>query len=111
MFRAEMRAGPSEPDREPSRSGEDGWEGPVYLPGSRRGRGSRGRLFFAKIKGLTRSYPFLAGEDTVLIGPSPDAEVLPALIDSQFIGTEWLVREDATHAKSKTYERSGATHG
>ncbi len=111
VFRVEMRADSSAPARVPSRSGEDGWEGPVFLPGTRRGGGSQGHLFFAKIKGHTRSYPFLPGTDTVSIRPSQDTEILQALLDSQFVGTEWAVREDATHAKSKTYKRSEALAG
>jgi hypothetical protein len=62
--------------------------------------------FFARNIGHTQKYPFLAAEDTVSIKPAPGAEVLQALIDSHFVGKEWAVREDADHAKSKTYRRS-----
>ena len=34
------------------------------------------------------------------------SEVLQALMDSHFVAKEWIVREDATHAKSKTYKRA-----
>ncbi len=106
IFRAEMQADPSLPRREPSRSGEDGWEGPVFLPEKRRGENREGHAFFAKVRGYTRTYPFLPSRDVVTIEPTPECEIFQALIDSHFAGKEWAVREDATHAKSKTYKRS-----
>ncbi len=93
--------------REPPRRGEEGWEGPVFLPESRRGKG----LFFARIRGHTQAYPFLPGKDSVTIRPSPDSEVLQALVDSHFVAKEWVVREDAMHAKSKTYKRADVLAG
>jgi len=39
---------------------------------------------------MTRKYPFLAQDVVELEG---------------FTGKEWIVREDGTHAKSKTYRR------
>jgi hypothetical protein len=105
LFRAEMQADPTG-SREPVRTGEDGWEAPVFLPATRRGKDRPGRLFFARIKGHTRTYPFLPSIDSITITPSRGSEVLQALLDSQFTGQEWAVREDATHAKSKTYQRS-----
>jgi hypothetical protein len=103
FFRAEMQADTSAPGRGPSRSGEDGWQGPVFLPG---GRGRNGKLFFARLRGHTRTYPFLPSRDSVTIRPAPGAEVLQALADSHFAGKEWVIREDAEHAKSKTYRRA-----
>jgi hypothetical protein len=105
-FGAEMRADTSGPGREPSRRGEDGWEGPVFLPASRRGKGRQGDLFFARIRGRTQTYPFLPAQDAVTLRPTPDSAVLQALLDSQFVAKEWAVREDAIHAKSKTYKRA-----
>ena len=98
-----MRADTSAPAREPSRGGADGWAGPVFLPG---GRGGTGRLFFARLRGHTRTYPFLPSCDALSIRPAPGAEVLQALVDSHFVGKEWVLREDAEHAKSKTYRRA-----
>src|SRR5205823_185292 len=86
VFRAEMRADTSVPAREPSRSGEDGWEGPVFLPRSRPGKGDDGNLFFARIRGYTRTYPFLPAADSVTIKPSQGSEILQALVDSDFVG-------------------------
>jgi len=111
VFRAEMHTDASGLGRQPTRCGEEGWEGPVFLPESRRGKG----LFFARIRGHTQAYPFLPGKDSVTIRPSPDSEILQALLDSHFVAKEWVVREDATHAKSKTYKRAevlaGVGHG
>jgi hypothetical protein len=106
VFRAEMQDDLTAAGREPSRTGYEGWEGPVFLPTSRRGRGEQGRHFFAKVQGETRSYPFLAAGDAVTIRPSRRTEFLQALIDSRFVGEEWAIREDAAHSKSKTYSRS-----
>jgi hypothetical protein len=110
-FQAEMRADTSGPGREPSRRGEDGWEGPVFLPESRRGKGCQGNLFFARIRGHTQTYPFLPAQDLVTLRPTPDSEVLQALLDSHFVAKEWAIREDATHAKSKTYKRAEVLAG
>ena len=106
VFRAEMQGDASAPGRGPSRSGEDGREGPVFLPGGRRGKGRQGDLFFARLRGHTRAYPFLPSRDAVTIGPTPEGGVLQALVDSHFVGKEWAVRENAEHARSKTYKRA-----
>jgi hypothetical protein len=100
-FRAEMHAAPN---RGPSRSGEESWDGPIFLP-RRHGKEGPGLVFFARLQGQTRTYPFLQGEDTLTIRPAPDAEVFQALLDSRFVGKEWAIRDDARHARSKTYKR------
>jgi hypothetical protein len=105
VFAAEMGAGP----RGPSRQGEEGWEGPVFLP-RRRGATGPGKLFWARLRGQTCAYPFLPA-DAVTIQPATAGEALQALRESQFVGREWVVREDATHAKSKTYPRPEAPAG
>jgi hypothetical protein len=105
VFRAAMTADDSARSRAPTRHGKDGWEGPVFLPTGRLG-GTRGdKLFFAKIKGHTQVYPFVPSEDSLLLRPSQNGDVVQALIDSRFACKEWIVREDATHAKSKTCGR------
>jgi hypothetical protein len=106
LFGAEMEADGSGPGREPSRQGEDGWEGPVLLPDHGRGRRRPGNLFFARLRGYTRAYPFVPSKDSVTIRPTRDSEVLQALRGSHFVAKEWVVREDATHAKSKTYKKA-----
>ncbi len=106
VFAAEMGAEPSVSGREPLRIGEDGWHGPVFLPEGRRREGRQGKYFVARLRGYTRTYAFLPGTDSVAIRPSPDSEVLQALRDSHFAAKEWILRDDATHAKSKTYTRA-----
>jgi hypothetical protein len=105
-FRAEMQGDAAAPGRGPSRSGEDGWEGPVFLPAGRRGKGRQGNLFFARLRGQTRAYPFLPSRDAVTIQPPPEGGALQALVDSHFAGKEWAVRENAEHVRSKTYKRA-----
>jgi hypothetical protein len=105
-FRAEMQSDSKKPHRQPTRRGEETWEGPVFLPRDCRDHGSKGRFFFAKLKGQTTAYPFVRAEDALSIMPSQEAGIFQALLDSGFTGEEWVVREDATHGKSKTHARS-----
>ncbi len=87
--------------RTPSRSGIEGFAGPIFLPRSTRESTASGRLVFAKIEGETQAYPFLS-TDTLTISPSADCPILQALVDSHFVVDEWLIRRDA---KSKTFRR------
>lgn len=107
VFRAENPAGNTLQLREPFRAEEDGWDGPVLLPRGSRGRTNDGRLFFAKVSGHTRVYPFLPS-DNLLLKPAQGCDITQRLIDSHFAVKEWIVREDAAHAKSKTYSRDKA---
>jgi hypothetical protein len=104
VFRAEMDANASGPGREPSHTGEAAWDGPVFLPERGRGKGRQGNVFFARIRGHTQTYPFLPARDSLMFTPSADSEVFQALKESHLVAKEWAVREDATHAKSKTYK-------
>jgi hypothetical protein len=106
VFRAEMQADATALRRESSPSGEDAWEGPIFLPGIPGKRDQQGKVFFAKIRGHIQTYPFLHSKDSLTIRSSSDSEILQALLDSHFVGKEWAVREDAMHAKSKTYKRA-----
>lgn len=104
IFRAEMSQIPNAPEK-PDHIEEDGWEGPVFLP--RNGNPRReGCMFFVRIRGRARTCPFMRTDDTLFLAPSPAPGVFQTLLDSQFAATEWVVREDATHGKSKTYRRS-----
>jgi len=105
-FQAKMQADSKGPRRQPLRMGEETWEGPVFLPRNCRGRAAKDRFFFAKMNGQTAAYSFVRPEDALSIMPSQGAGIFRALLDSGFAGEEWLVREDATHGKSKTYARS-----
>ncbi len=105
-FRAEMQADSKRSQRQSLRIGEETWEGPVFLPRSRRGNAAKGRFFFAKMKGQTAAYPFARAEDVLSIRPSQEAGIFQALLDSGFTGEEWVVREDAMHGKSRSYARA-----
>jgi hypothetical protein len=106
IFGAQMQADASGLERQTSQHAEDGWEGPIFLPGTSRRKGRKGKLFFARLRGDTKTYPFLLSKDSMTINPSPDCDILQALVDSHFVVEEWVVREDATHARSKTYQRA-----
>lgn len=101
VFSAVMSA---DPCRTLSRSGVEGFAGPIFLPRGTREKTASGRLFFAKIEGETQAYPFLS-TDTLTISPADDCPILQALVDSHFVVDEWLTRRDASHAKSKTFRR------
>jgi hypothetical protein len=91
--------------RMPARSEEDCWEGPIFLPSHGRQK-DRSKLFFGRLRGHTETYPFLPSRDAAMIRPSADSEILQSLLDSHFAVEEWAVRQDAAHARSKTYKRS-----
>jgi hypothetical protein len=110
LFQAQMEADDTAMSREPSHQGEDSWEGPIFLPNTTRGKTRHGKLFFGRLRGDTKTFPFLPDGDSVTIKPSTDTDVLQALADSHFIGKEWFVRDDAMHAKSKTYKRVDVMH-
>jgi hypothetical protein len=99
-----MSSGVSPPIREPSTIGDAGWAGAIFLPQTH--RHATGNLFFARLQGYTRTYPFVPTQDLLVLKPGRDGDVVHALVDSKFVGQEWIVREDATHTKSKTYPRS-----
>ncbi len=103
MFHAEMRPAASPSDRSPTQSRLDRWEGPIYIPTKQPSKKSL--AFFGRLQGLTNKYPFRPDIDSLSIVPTPGVEILQALIDSNFSAEEWLVREDAAHARSKTYTR------
>ena len=102
LFHAEMKDFTS--GRMPQREGEEGWECCVNLPLRDPSKADSGKLFYARLSGMTRAYSFLKGEDTFTIQDS-QIDVFRLLLDSQFVPQEWLIREDASHAKSKTYPR------
>jgi hypothetical protein len=104
VFRASMGDGDTATPRESLRTCDDGWEGPILLPNKRRRVGQAGKLFYARLRGNTKVYRFAAA-DSLVIEPTAESEVLRAIRDSHFVAKEWVIREDATHAKSTTYCR------
>lgn len=105
ILQAELRPEAAAVIRQPSRSGNETWQGPIYLPRTGSSGTSGGYMFYGKMEGHTDVYPFRPDLDQISILPSPNAKVLQDLIDSDFQGKEWIVRQDGTHARSKTYPR------
>jgi hypothetical protein len=99
IFSAEM----SSVERPNLRTGEERWEGPVFLPP--RGRANESRLFFGRFSGHTVVYPF-STDDRFAIDSTAGGGALQPLADSSFHPQQWIVRADATHGKSKTYRRT-----
>jgi hypothetical protein len=58
----------------------------------------------AYVTEIDEVYPFEPTTDTLVL-PSKHDPVWDRLGDSRFTGREWRIRENATHAKSKTYQR------
>lgn len=98
LFRAAMGTPVPESGTSPY---QDGWAGPVFLP---RRNGKTGRRFFARIEGSCRPVDFVPSRDVLEIRPAPGLPVFQVLIDSGFQAAQWLVRQDAVHAKSRTYD-------
>ncbi|MXV72850.1 hypothetical protein F4Z99_01075 [Candidatus Poribacteria bacterium] len=73
------------------------WKGPIFLPNN------RGK-FFAVLAGETEIYPFLPETDQFEIKPSARHRIFQQLIDSNFAGSVWSLRNRSRHAKSKTYK-------
>ena len=89
--------------RQPSRSAAERWNGPIFLPGPAGGDDGRGsRVFFGKLEGFTRAFPFDPTCDRVEIARGSSGGVFGMLLDSGFLGEEWIIRETAVHARSKT---------
>lgn len=90
------------------RQGSDGYSGPVFLPVPQREPGPprSEKWFYAEVGGATRTYPFLPGGDDWTLAPTAETPVLSLLAESQFTPKEWYVRDDARHAKTKTFARS-----
>jgi hypothetical protein len=104
LFGAQMQTDASALERQTSYQREDGWEGSIFLPRTSRRTGRKDKLFFARLRGSTKRYPFVLSKDSMTIKSSPDFDIFQALAESHFVANEWIVREDATHARSKTYK-------
>lgn len=81
------------------------WEGAIYLPPRPAHARGPGKVFYARLAGLTEISPFQPAEDSIKITPQSSDPVLSWLLESGFTGQEWHVRHSATHARSKTYPR------
>lgn len=99
LFQAEKSSAPTAPPQN-----DLDWEGVVYLP-HLNGKQAGGKQFFAKLSGPTQRYPF-SPTDTLNFPTHPSDEVIRRLVESNFQGSTWLVRNGATHFKSKSYNRA-----
>lgn len=88
------------------RDGAEGWSGRVFLPGRGRGKGATPmqQFFFADIHGATQVYRFDPRQD-VFVLHGEDGGAFKSLLESRFTPKEWVIREDATHRKSKSHQR------
>jgi hypothetical protein len=107
IFRAAMSDTNPISSRKPMRASDDGWEGPLFLPNKGRSGMGAGKVFVARLWGHTKVYPFVA-TDSLIIEPTAECVILRAFRDSKFVAQEWVIREDAEHAKSKTYSRNAS---
>lgn len=95
LFGARMK-----PGHIPARREDRLFEGPIYLPGGK-------EVFFARLSGAADIYPFDSGDTlTVDPTPNPDVPIFAQLVESGFSGSEWLIRSNAIHARSKTVKRN-----
>jgi hypothetical protein len=99
LFRAEMNR--RKPQQNDAPSYEDAWHGTIFIPAD-----AGKKLYFARLEGLIRAYPFDPATDSFIIEPTnPHDATLKSLLDSNFAPTEWLIRDSATHSRTKTYNR------
>ncbi len=82
------------------------WEGPIYLPPRPAKARLPGKLFYARLAGLTEISPFQTSEDSFCATATASDPVFGWLMESGFAGREWHIRSAATHARSQTYPRS-----
>ncbi len=98
------RQGASPGDRSPPV--KDLWQGPVFLP-IVDGRDARdGKLFYAIVLGLTRTYAFDPAADHFFLHPTAMLPGVQALRESGYLPEQWIARVQAGHVKSVTYRRS-----
>ena len=102
-FRVAMRPTDTPATRIPSQEFDEALVARVVLPSTARSKNGSPKMFFARICGGTKVYPFMAGEDTVSVRSQSNGDVFDDLTQSAFIPEKWLVRSNASHAKSKTY--------
>ena len=93
--------GPREPSGEPEAAQDMGYTGPLFLPTRDR---TRRRWLMVRIHGLTSTCDFDAARDRFEVDPECSDPVLAGLRASRFRGIQWQLRENATHARTKTFK-------
>ncbi|MDE0686242.1 MAG: hypothetical protein OXI63_25225 [Candidatus Poribacteria bacterium] len=74
------------------------WKGPIFLPNN------RGK-YFVVLAGEADLYPFSPETDQFELKSSARHRIFQQLIDSNFVGSVWSLRNKSRHAKSKTYKK------
>jgi hypothetical protein len=92
-FRAAMTT-----TRPPIGRHDERWEGPLFLPSSADAK--KRYLFYAQLTGPVDVYPWLAS-DTLQIDAQAGG-IWHNLHDSGFTPTEWWLRAQGVHGKSRT---------
>ena len=103
LFRASMQPANASTAGRPVQVREESWMARIMLPRNGRPAGGRSKMFYARISGIAHVSPFIGGEDSMAHQVQADGDVFDALLKSHFAPVEWIVRSNATHAKSKTY--------
>ncbi|HPF37885.1 MAG TPA: hypothetical protein P5081_07000 [Phycisphaerae bacterium] len=75
---------------------------PVFLPNRGNRVSMKRNAFHVRVAGETDVYPYEPASDFFTVGDNGGALAMPLLADCDFQGTEWLVRRDAIHARTKT---------
>lgn len=88
--------------RLPRFEGDDKWEGVVYLPNNLR-KEKNINWFYAAISGGTKKYDYSGKEDSLVLNNTGFDQVFHYLKKSNIAGSEWIIRNNAFHSKSKTY--------
>ena len=99
FFSAEMQG---DEKREPTPAAHESWEGPIYLPSLQPEKGLSRRLFWAKLAGVTETYP-VSASDRFRFHSTRQQPVLGWLTNAGFAAERWSVRHSATHARSRTF--------
>ena len=105
LFSASMRRTDTSATRTPTREFEEAFVTRINLPGQKPSTSRAAKMFFARLGGRTQVYPFIAGEDTIVINPKNGGDSFGVLSESAFVPEAWMIRSNASHAKSKTYKR------
>jgi hypothetical protein len=85
------------PAAAPTLEQEEMWQGVIYLPG--------GRYFVARLGGHTQVYPFDPAAHTARFEARDRYPAFQWLLDCGLRPLEWHIRQDAIHARSRTFTR------
>lgn len=85
---------------QPITTQEELWQGKIYLP---RHSPTPQKFFVAKLAGQTEIYPVSLATNSFQITARQEHPVFQWLLDSHFAAKEWRIRQNATHARSKSF--------